>query len=302
MCLAVNKTILVAGLWLVGCLCACSSQESITEDTVLYEETIMSIPSDYQTGDKELKVRKWIDTYELPEQTFSQKVVKCYALFDSIRFMPSYKGIDKFARIDSINYLTIKYLKSILSEKQSLKYRFPSHIILTQKQSADGKIRFFSWNENTGSAMVSNVNIVQYQTAEGPKSMYLEWVGDTAQYPIAASVPTQVYRMDSGDEYDWYVLLTRGKACSNCPYLGAWAFCVTKDTLLIHQPVFDSISPSYTWAMDNEKRPNLTYKNNRLVYSYSYVRLPEDSLGLPEEIVETQNFVFDKNTNQFVKE
>ncbi len=174
----------------------------------------------------------------IPNIPLNAKLKILKSLQDSLQKQISSTNKQKFSEIEKYNYLIIKYISNLV-EKHNISPRRLSNKHIKYLQSSDGKIGILSWNENTGSAFNSFINIVTYRTSKNKtKTVHLEWINQRFEYPPFAGEIKKIHRILYSSEKNIYLLYSEGIGCSNCLNKAFISLVLEKDTIDMNYPLF----------------------------------------------------------------
>ena len=166
----VNIVILGCVLLVAGCI---SSNNDTIEDpiaiySIIKEDTSTGIDMVSISGTNPIEVRKKIAEYEIPEVSFEANRKVFYSILDTLYRLKNTAGQKQsvYNTIDSFNYIGIHYLKNILKDKKSISYPL-KHKLLKRVSSYDKAITVYSWEENLGTNIRTNICVFQYIGNDG---------------------------------------------------------------------------------------------------------------------------------------
>jgi hypothetical protein len=118
------------------------------------------------SGSNPIEIRKRIAEYEIPETLFETKRKTFYNILDALYVLKTSTGQNRYNVIDSLNYMAVHYLENMLRDKKSLISPF-KHRMLKRVSSYDKMISVYSWEENLGVNMHTNICVFQYTGTNG---------------------------------------------------------------------------------------------------------------------------------------
>lgn len=202
---------------LVGLLgCTFSNKKDETDDpitiySIIKEDTATGIDIVSISGSNPIEVRKKIAEYKISETTFEAKRKVFYSILDTLYLLKTIAGQKQsvYNTIDSLNYMGIHYLKDILTDKKSISNPL-KHKLLKRISSYDKMITVYSWEENLGVNIHTNICVFQY-------------IGNK-------NVPYAVFNADDDDDDDFnfsrsqiIALYKLSSQCGNPLYLANFA-------------------------------------------------------------------------------
>ncbi len=161
-----------AGLFVIALLTCCtSSTDNKIEDpiaiySIIKEDTSTGIDIVTLSGSNPIEVRNRIAEYKIPETSFEAKRKVFYNILDTLYQLKTPTGQNIYNTIDSLNYLAIHYLKDILTDTKSITYPL-KHKLLKKVSSYDKALNVYSWEENLGVNMKTNICVFQYMGSNG---------------------------------------------------------------------------------------------------------------------------------------
>ena len=161
----IRVIILLGMLVAVGCTFSNKDEtdDPVTIYSIIKEDTAAGIDVVSISGSNPIEVRKNIAEYEIPETTFEAKRKVFYSILDTLHRLKTTVGQKQsiYNTIDSLNYMGIHYLESILTDKKSISNPL-KHRLLKRVSSYDKIITVYSWEENLGVNMHTNICVFQY--------------------------------------------------------------------------------------------------------------------------------------------
>ena len=151
----------------VACLLAsCTPSTGEIDDpiaihSIIKEDTTTGIDIISIEGNNPMEVRKRIAEYEIPDTTFEEKRKVFYTILDTLYVLKTSSHQSVYHAIDSLNYLAAHYLKDILTDKKSINNPL-KHKMLKRVSSYDKTISVYSWEENLGVNIHTNICVFQY--------------------------------------------------------------------------------------------------------------------------------------------
>ena len=163
--------IAIVSLFAVFLFACCTSanneiEDPITIHSIIKEDTSTGIDIISVAGDNPMEVRKRIAEYEIPDTTFEGKRKVFYAILDTLYVLKTSSHQSVYNTIDSLNYLAIHYLKDMLTDKKSITNPL-KHKMLKRVSSYDKVISVYSWEENLGVNIHTNICVFQYIGEDG---------------------------------------------------------------------------------------------------------------------------------------
>ncbi len=227
-----------------------------------------------------MKVRSFIDNYEIPETTYAARKSKFCSLLDELKRRMNAKD-SAYDEIDSLNYMAIHYLQNLLSDPQSLRSPI-RHSILKSIVSNDGKMRVYSWNENISRSMSSYINIFQYQQANGQvRAFFNKNVESDSEMEFTCGKMEKAYRIRTeNDSLKLYLFCFSGIGGNENFYKGAGCIRVDGDSLDFDYPAFKkkkNARQSLLFRYQMNDKATLEYKPENQVLSLTKISLYENA-------------------------
>ncbi|MDD4575916.1 MAG: hypothetical protein PHI36_05770 [Bacteroidales bacterium] len=174
----------------------------------------------------------------IPNISLQGKLKIFNSLQDSLQKEIYSENEKKLVEVEMYNYLIIKHLTDLIENHQISPKRLARKNI-KYIQSADGKIGVLSWNENTGSAFQSFINILTYRTKNNKyKTLHLEWINQDFEYTPYAGEIKQIRWLGKQDNKNIYILFSRGIGCSDCLNEAFIGLSLQNDTIDMDYPLF----------------------------------------------------------------
>ena len=164
--------IYTVSLFLVFLLVGCTSSpdneidDPITIHSIIKEDTTAGIDIISIGGRNPMEVRKRIAESEIPNVTFEEKRKMFYSILDTLFDLKTSSHQSVYNTIDSLNYLAVHYLKDILTDKKSISNPL-KHKMLKRISSYDKVINVYSWEENIGVSIQTNICVFQFLGEDG---------------------------------------------------------------------------------------------------------------------------------------
>ena len=187
---------------LVGISCTFSNKNETDDPVTIYsiikEDTATGIDVVSISGSNPIEVRKNIAEYEIPETTFEAKKKVFYSILDTLYRLKTAAGQKQgiYNTIDSLNYLGIHYLKNILTDKKSISNPL-KHRNLKRVSSYDKIITVYSWEENLGVNMHTNICVFQYVSGNTPYVIFNADDDDDDDFNFSRSQIIALYKLSS---------------------------------------------------------------------------------------------------------
>jgi len=201
------------------CLYSCGTPED--ENAIDDPITIYSIiKEDTSTGidvvgsmSNPLGVRKRIFESAIPEKTFEEKRKTFYSILDTLHSLKSCEDQDIYAKVDSLNYLAIHYLKNILLDKKSRTTPL-RHKMLNKIASLDKHFSVYYWDENIGVDIPATISVYQYVGTDGALRSFFNLDNTNKEdFNFSTSRIIGIYKLSSANGKWLYLLNFEG--CSN---------------------------------------------------------------------------------------
>lgn len=185
------------------------------------------------------RIRDSIKYYAIiPNVSLYTKLKKFNDLQDSLQKEISSENEEKYAEIEKYNYLIIKYLTNLI-ENHNISPKRLARKNIKYIQSSDGKIGVLSWNENTGSAFHSFINLLTYRTKNNKyKTLHLEWINQDFEYTPYAGEIKQIRWLGKSKNQNIYMLFSEGIGCSDCLNKTFISLSLQNDTIDMDYPLF----------------------------------------------------------------
>ncbi len=256
-------------------LCACGSGDddnTVTDPTAIYsiiKEDTSGIDVVSLSGNNPLWVRKQIEQYQIPEQTFEEKRATLYKILDTLYTLNHFEEEDVYAVVDSLNYMAVHYMLNILQDKKSINAPL-KHKMLTTAVSADRMLRVYTWNENIGLDYNTYLNVYQYADANRNMHACLNTQNyDATNCEIASGRPVSVYKLNyTGESGCLYLLNVEGSVSGSENFKGAIVLLQQGDSLVFNYKGFAPHSEAcmYTYMQAESIMCAYNYKSQQLEY------------------------------------
>lgn len=174
----------------------------------------------------------------IPNISLQGKLKIFNSLQDSLKKEIKRENKQKYVEIEKYNYLIIKYLSDLI-ENHNISPRRLARKNIKYIQSSDGKVGVLSWNENTGSAFQSFINILTYRTKNNKfKTLHLEWINQDFEYAPYAGEIKQIRWLGKSEKNNIYMLFSTGIGCSDCLNKAFISLSLQNDTIDLDYPLF----------------------------------------------------------------
>ena len=244
-------------------LCTCLFAASCNrKGTAVSEETDMTDPTQTysivrpdngsgievisEDGSDPLKVREFIQSYPIPEKSFTARRAKFFHLLDLLKKETGSDSV-RYDQVDSLNYMAIHYLLEILKDPKSITSGV-RHPLLHCCTSADKRLRVYSWNEHIAPEQQSRINVFQYKLRNGILYTVFPGSGQThGETDYRTGQIEKIYPMyRQGDSVELYLLHYSGLHGSGHMYKGFGCVKMLPDSLDFSYPAFDGKYPYVT--------------------------------------------------------
>jgi hypothetical protein len=174
----------------------------------------------------------------IPNVSINAKIKILHNLQDSLQKVILSDQKNKFSEIDKLNYLIVKYIANLI-EIHNIEPNRLARKNIKFIQSANKKLGILSWDENTGSAFQSFINILIYRTKNNKfKTHHLEWINRKKEYPPYAGKMTNINRLGMVNGQDIYMIFSEGIGCSDCLQKTFIGLSLASDTIDLNYPLF----------------------------------------------------------------
>ena len=270
--IGINIIVLVCVLLTVSCT---SSNKNGIDDpidiySIIKEDTLTGIDVISLSGSNPIDVRNQIAEYEIPETTFDAKRKTFYAILDALYKLKTSTGQSTYNSVDSLNYLAVHYLKNILSDKKSISHPL-KHKILKRVSSYDNVINVYSWEENLGVNMQTNICVFQYIGSRGEVYAVFNRDDDCDEdIDFSRSRIMAIYKLSSQSGNPLYLANFMGNYGSKNHFKGSMILEIRNDELFFDYDAFGGDTKyffrNYT---DGEILTTLfSYKTQELKYTF----------------------------------
>ncbi|MBO4581245.1 MAG: hypothetical protein J5701_03045 [Bacteroidales bacterium] len=260
------------GMIIVMSACGNAEDNALTDPTAIYsiiKEDTSGIDVVSLSGNNPLWVRKQIEQYPIPEQTYEEKKATLYRILDTLYSFCHYEEEDVYSVVDSLNYMAVHYMLNILQDKKSVNAPL-KHKMLTTAVSADRMLRIYTWNENIGLDYNTYLNVYQYADANRNMHACVNTQNyEAANCEIAVGKPVSVYKLNAAEENtSLYLMNVEGCVSGNENFKGAIVLQQQGDSLMFDYKGFAPHSEvcMYTYMQDESIVCNYNYKSQQLVY------------------------------------
>ena len=174
----------------------------------------------------------------IPNVSINAKIKILHNLQDSLQKVILSDQKNRYSEIDKLNYLIIKYIVNLI-ERHNIEPSRLARKNIKFIQSANKKIGILSWDENTGSAFQSFINILIYRTKNNKfKTHHLEWINRKKEYPPYAGKMTNINRLGMVNGQEIYMIFSEGIGCSDCLQKTFIGLSLVADTIDLNYPLF----------------------------------------------------------------
>jgi hypothetical protein len=299
MCISIRKKGFLLITWVAVSLCLTRCGNSDDDDAVDDPTTIYSIiKEDTTTGidvvgfarSNPMEVRKRILESKIPETTFEEKRKVFYGILDTLYKLNSREDEDIYAKVDSLNYLAIHYLKNILLDKKS-RIAPLKHKMLNRISSLDKNFSVYYWEENIGIPIPTTISIYQYVSLDGTLHSYFNTENKEGEdFDFSTSKIIGIYKLQVINNSLLYLLNFEG--CSdneNCFKGSTIAEINGKELKFDYNSFGDGVEYFFENYALGEK---LTISYNTAIKTLSY------KLLTPDKCLEQKVFLFEDGVFQ----
>jgi hypothetical protein len=255
---------------------------SITKEDTSSASGIVTI-----SGRNPIEVRKQIAEYEIPETSYEAKRKTFYNILDTLYLLKQSTGQSIYNKIDSLNYMAIHYLESILTDKKSLISPL-KHKLLKRVSSYDKAIAVYSWEENLGVNMHTNICVFQYTGTKGePHAVFNVDDDNEGGFDFSRSRIMALYKLSSESGNPLYLANFMGNYGNKNHFQGSTILEIRDDELFFDYDAFGGDTKYFFMNYTDGEilTTSFSYKSQELKYIFK-------KLGV---IVETR-FLFNGQT------
>ena len=270
-----SSYISIISLFLVCLSVGCTSsndeiEDPITIHSIIKEDTSAGIDIISIVGDNPMEVRKRIAEYEIPDSTFEGKRKVFYAILDTLYVLQTSSHQSVYNVIDSLNYLAVHYLKDILTDKKSINNPL-KHKLLKRVSSYDKAISVYSWEENLGVNIHTNICVFQYVGENGkPHSVFNADDDSEEDFNFSRSRIIALYKLSSQSGNPLYLANFTGNYGKKNNFKGSTILEIRDDGLFFDYDGFGGDTKYF--FMNYTDGENLTtlfsYNNQELKYTF----------------------------------
>ncbi len=195
------------------------------------------------TGNDPLKVREFIQSYQIPEQSFTAKRAKFCNLLDQLKKETESDSLS-YETVDSLNYMAIHYLLDMLQDSKSIAGGI-RHPMLSCKISSDKRLRLYSWDEHIAPGQQSHINVLQYRTDDNRLIAAFQGTGRTHDETdfLTGRIESLHPLFRNGDSVRLYLLCYTGSHGNEHLYKGFGCINALHDSLDFKYPAFEGARP-----------------------------------------------------------
>jgi hypothetical protein len=266
---------ILSGL-LTGIGCTFSDKNETDDPTAIYsiikEDTVAWIDFVSVSGSNPIEVRKNIAEYEIPETTFEAKRKVFYSILDTLYRLKTAIGKKQgiYNTIDSLNYLGIHYLKNILTDKKSIANPL-KHRLLKRVSSYDKVITVYSWEENLGVNMQTNICVFQYvSNGNTPYVVFNADDDDEDDFNFSRSQIIALYKLSSESGNSLYLANFAGNYGKKNHFKGSMILEIKSNELFFDYDAFGGDTKYFfqNYTEGEILTTSFSYKSQELKYTF----------------------------------
>ncbi len=195
------------------------------------------------TGNDPLKVREFIQSYQIPEQSFTAKRAKFCNLLDQLKKETESDSLS-YETVDSLNYMAIHYLLDLLQDSKSIAGGI-RHPMLHSIISPDKRLRLYAWDEHIAPGQQSHINVFQYRTDDNRLIAAFQGTGRTHDETdfLTGRIESLHPLFRNGDSVRLYLLCYTGSHGNEHLYKGFGCINALPDSLDFKYPAFEGARP-----------------------------------------------------------
>lgn len=196
-----------------------------------------------EDGSDPLKVREFIQSYPIPEQSFTAKRAKFCNLLDQLKKETESDTVS-YETVDSLNYMAIHYLSDLLQDSKSISGGI-RHPMLSCKISSDKRLRLYSWDEHIAPGQQSHINVFQYRTDDNRLIAAFQGTGRTHDETdfLTGRIESLHPLFRDGDSVRLYLICYAGSHGNEHLYKGFGCINALHDSLDFTYPAFEGARP-----------------------------------------------------------
>lgn len=269
---SIYATVLLCGLFTISCT---PSDKNTIEDpidiySITKEDTDRESDIVTVSGKDPLEVRQRIAEYEIPETSFEAKRKTFYNILDALYLLKTSTGQSIYNVIDSLNYLAVHYLKNILTDKRSIVSPL-KHRLLKRVSSYDKAISVYSWEENLGVDMHTNLCVFQYIGANG--QLYAVFNADDdneSDFNFSRSRIMSLYKLSSESGNPLYLANFMGNHGNKNHFKGSTILEIRDDELFFDYDAFGGDTEYFFMNYTDGEilTTSFSYKSQELKYTF----------------------------------
>jgi hypothetical protein len=255
---------------------------AITKEDTANESGIVTV-----SGRDPIEVRRRIAEYEIVETTYEAKRKTFYNILDSLYLLRNSSGQSLYNEVDSLNYLAIHYLENILTDKKSVTSPLKRRL-LKRVSSYDKVICVYSWEENLGVNMHTNICVFQYMGSKGQlHAVFNEDDDSEGDFNFSRSRIMSLYKLSSESGHPLYLANFMGNYGNKNHFKGSTILEIRDEELSFDYDAFGGDTKYFFMNYTDAEilTTSFSYKTQELKYTFK-------KLGV---IVETR-FLFNGQT------
>ena len=267
--------IILTGIFLSsGCY---FSKKDTTEDpiaiySIIREDTATGIDIVGISGGNPIEVRKKIAEYEIPETTFEAKRKVFYTILDTLYRLRTTVGQKQgiYNTIDSLNYMGIRYLENILTDKKSISSPL-KHRMLKRVSSYDKAITVYFWKEDLGVDMHTHICVFQYMGSDNqPYSIFNMDNDDNEDFNFSRSQIIALYKLSSQSGNPLYLVNFAGNYGGKNHFKGSMILEIRDKELFFDYDAFGGDTKYFfkNYTEGEILTTSFSYKSQELKYTF----------------------------------
>jgi len=260
---------------LVGCTSSPDNEidDPITIHSIIKEDSTAGIDIISIGGRNPMEVRKRIAESEIPNVTFEEKRKMFYSVLDTLYDLKTSSHQSVYNAIDSLNYLAVHYLKDILTDKKSISNPL-KHKMLKRVSSYDKGINAYSWEENIGVSIRTNICVFQYLGEDGkPYSIFNVDNDSDEDFNFSRSQIISLYKLSSQSGSPLYLANFTGNYGKKNNFKGSTILEIRGNELFFDYDGFGGDTKYFFMNYTDGENLSTTFSYNQQELKYTFKSL-----------------------------
>jgi hypothetical protein len=231
------------------------------------------------SGENPIEVRERIAEYKIPETSFEAKRKTFYSILDTLYQLKTSTGQTIYNTVDSLNYLAVHYLKDILKDRKSIVFPL-KHKLLKRVSSYDKAISVYSWEENLGVNMHTNICVFQYMGTNGELYAIFNTDDDSeGDFNFSRSRIMSLYKLSSESGNPLYLANFMGNYGNKNHFKGSTILEIKNEELSFDYDAFGGDTKYFFMNYTDGEilTTSFSYKSQELKYTFKKLNVIVDA-------------------------